>query len=158
MAQRWAQKKKTCVAEQIFSVMVHNYKSSRMTCFKGLNGYTGFQLLCTILAFSVCVRVHESQGNRKGILFWGKQLINTVANFWVTWCLGSHQKKACEHTWICLYFLWRAAMINPSSVHATISRASCGKLSFSITRLWYLPAWNGLQDKWSVFCIKKRQC
>lgn len=63
-------------------------------------------------------------------------------------------KRTCAQTWICLYFLWRAAMINPSSVHATISRASRGKLPFSITRLWYLPAWNGLQDKRSVFCIK----
>ena len=45
----------------------------------------------------------------------------------------------------CLYFLWRAAITSPSSVHAVITSSSSGKLSFSITRLWYLPATNGLK-------------
>jgi hypothetical protein len=45
----------------------------------------------------------------------------------------------------CLYFLWRAAIMRPSSVHAVTSSSSPGKLSFSITRLWYLPAVKGLQ-------------
>ena len=49
-----------------------------------------------------------------------------------------------RNTWMCLYFLWRAAMISPSSVHAVASRASCGKVSSSITKLWYLAAVKGL--------------
>lgn len=47
-------------------------------------------------------------------------------------------------TWMCLYFLWRAAMISPSSVHAVASKASCGKVSSSMTKLWYLAAVKGL--------------
>jgi hypothetical protein len=47
-------------------------------------------------------------------------------------------------TWMCLYFLWRAAMMSPSSVHAVASKASCGKVSFSMTKLWYLAAVKGL--------------
>jgi hypothetical protein len=35
-------------------------------------------------------------------------------------------------------------MTSPSSVHAVISKASCGKLSSSMTKLWYLAAVNGL--------------
>ena len=35
-------------------------------------------------------------------------------------------------------------MISPSSVHAVASRASCGKVSSSITKLWYLAAVKGL--------------
>jgi hypothetical protein len=35
--------------------------------------------------------------------------------------------------------------MRPSSVHAVTSNSSLGKLSFSITRLWYLPAVKGLQ-------------
>jgi hypothetical protein len=45
---------------------------------------------------------------------------------------------------MCLYFLWRAAMISPSSVHAVASKASCGKVSCSMTKLWYLTAVKGL--------------
>lgn len=35
-------------------------------------------------------------------------------------------------------------MISPSSVHAVASRASCGKVSSSMTKLWYLAAVKGL--------------
>lgn len=45
----------------------------------------------------------------------------------------------------CLYFLWRAAIISPSSVHAVTSSSSIGNVSFSITRLWYRPAVKGLK-------------
>jgi len=54
------------------------------------------------------------------------------------------KKQTSFCTWICLYFLCRTPITNLSSVHAVISRMSLGKLSFSITRLWYLPAMNGL--------------
>jgi len=48
-------------------------------------------------------------------------------------------------TCICLYFLWRAAITRPSSVHAVTSSSSLGNVSFSITRLWYLPTMKGLK-------------
>ena len=35
-------------------------------------------------------------------------------------------------------------MISPSSVHAVASKASCGKVSSSMTKLWYLAAVKGL--------------
>jgi len=67
----------------------------------------------------------DSKGQRRHPMAWHKTLGN-------------------RSTWMCLYFLWRAAMISPSSVHAVASKASCGKVSSSMTKLWYLAAVKGL--------------
>lgn len=68
-------------------------------------------------------------------------------------CTTQNFHPVIRSTWVkgkdyfscrCLYLLCRAPMISPSSVHA-VSLSSLGKLSFSITRLWHLPAVKGLQ-------------
>ena len=156
MAQRWAQKKKTCVAEQIFSVMVHNYKSSRMTCFKGLNGYTGFQLLCTIF-WSLCESPRITRQQKRHFIL-RKATYTHSSKFLGYMMLRITSKKDIWAYLNMSVFPVASSHDQPIICPSIISRASRGKLSFSITRLWYLPAWNGLQDKWSVFCIKKKQC